>query len=100
MITPISPLPLTLPLSETKPAATTPASAEQGFTGMLNNMVNDANQSQVRADDAIKGLATGNSGEIHQVMLSMEQARLSMLAVVEVRNKLVEAYQEVSRMPM
>jgi flagellar hook-basal body complex protein FliE len=76
------------------------AADPQSFSGLLRGALNDANAAQISADQAVQRLAAGEGGDIHQVMLAMEQARLSMLMVVEVRNKLVEAYQEVSRMPL
>jgi flagellar hook-basal body complex protein FliE len=97
MITPISPsLPDPLPI---KPPASQPSGGE-GFGAELQSMITDVNASQVKADDAVKSFATGQNTDIHEVMLAMEQARLSMMMTVEVRNKMVEAYQEVSRMPV
>lgn len=55
---------------------------------------------QDQADQAIVKLATGETQDIHQVIVAFEQARLSMQLLVETRNKLVESYQEISRMPV
>lgn len=71
-----------------------------GFAEMVGSALDKVNASQTQADTAIQKFMTGEQTEIHQVMLQMEQARLSMMMAVEVRNKSVEAYQEISRMPM
>jgi flagellar hook-basal body complex protein FliE len=77
-----------------------PGSSEGGFAGMMGEAIDKANESQLKADQAIQGFMKGDQTEIHQVMLAMEQARLSMMMAVEVRNKSLEAYQEISRMPL
>ena len=106
MATPITSLPLApsgslVPFSN--PEIQRPSfSADSGesFSGVLSGALREANAVQTQADDAITRMVTGQGGELHQVMSAMEQARLSLMMVVEVRNKLVEAYQEVARMPM
>jgi flagellar hook-basal body complex protein FliE len=71
-----------------------------GFAELVGNALDKVNASQAQADTAVQKFMTGEQTEIHQVMLQMEQARLSMMMAVEVRNKSVEAYQEISRMPL
>jgi flagellar hook-basal body complex protein FliE len=68
------------------------------FADVLSNALGDVQSKQDLADEAIRKLATGEVTDVHQVMVAFEQARLSMQMLTEVRNKLVEAYQEVSRM--
>jgi len=75
--------------------------AESGsFANVLSDALGEVQGLQTEADDAIRKLATGEVQDVHQVMVAFEQARLSMQMLTEVRNKLVEAYQEVSRMPL
>jgi flagellar hook-basal body complex protein FliE len=102
MITPVSTITPAVPLLPAQPATQSNGSdsGAGSFTAMMKDFVMQANQSQVRADTAVKNLAAGKSQDIHEVMMAMEQARLSMMAVVEVRNKLVEAYQDLSKMPV
>ncbi len=94
-----SSLPLTTPQL---PSTQTPKDAEpkQSFTQMVSDLLEHTNEAQLNANKSISNLASGKSEDIHQVMLAMEQARLSMLAVVEVRNKMIDAYQEISKMPV
>lgn len=70
------------------------------FTDVLAGALNEANTMQKKADHTIEQMATGEVQDIHQVMVAFEQAKLSMQTLVETRNKLVEAYQEISRMPI
>lgn len=76
------------------------AEGSSSFANVLSDAIGDVQSKQELADDAIRKLATGEVKDVHQVMVAFEQARLSMQLLTEVRNKLVEAYQEVSRMPL
>jgi flagellar hook-basal body complex protein FliE len=51
-----------------------------------------------RADDLTKQFAAGEPVELHDVMISVQEANLALATLVQVRNKAVEAYQEVMRM--
>ena len=53
---------------------------------------------QHQADQAIRELATGPSASLHETMLALDKADLSFRLMMQVRNKIVEAYQEVLRM--
>ena len=70
------------------------------FGDSLANSLNEISDLQKKADASIEKVATGEAQSLHEVMIAFEQARLSMQMLVEVRNKFVEAYQEVSRMPI
>lgn len=83
-----------------KPLSPLQQNDEPGFADMLGHAFNKVNETQINADTTVQKMAAGEPMEIHQVMLQMEQARLSLMMAVEVRNKSVEAYQEISRMPM
>ena len=68
------------------------------FGNMLQNELNKVNQQQFKADESVKGLFTGEVKDLHQVLVAMEEAGLSMQYTLEVRNRLLEAFQEVMRM--
>lgn len=68
------------------------------FGNMLQNELNKVNQQQFKADESVKGLFTGEVKDLHQVLIAMEEAGLSMQYTLEVRNRLLEAFQEVMRM--
>jgi flagellar hook-basal body complex protein FliE len=81
------------------PAIKPPASVSgEGFGQILTDAVNDLNESQLRADDLVQQLATGGDVELHDVMIAQEQADLSFQLAIQVRNKVLEAYQEIMRM--
>jgi flagellar hook-basal body complex protein FliE len=68
------------------------------FAGVLKRTLGEVNELQVKADEAATSLVLGEAADIHQVMIAVEQAKLSMQMTVQIRNKFIEAYQEISRM--
>ena len=72
----------------------------EGFGDLLGKMVGKVNEMQTSADKSIQGLATGESKGLHEVMLAVEKASISFQMLTQVRNKAVEAYQEIMRMPV
>lgn len=74
------------------------ADGGKSFASILNKALEDVNSTQLKADDAAKKFLTGEIQDVHQVVIAMEEARLMMQLALEVRNKVVEAYQEISRM--
>jgi flagellar hook-basal body complex protein FliE len=87
-----------IPLQWQKIQPEAQARQTDGFAAALTSALNDVNKLQLQADDAAKKLAMGQAEDIHQVMIAVEQAKLAMQLTVQVRNKVVEAYQEISRM--
>jgi flagellar hook-basal body complex protein FliE len=79
---------------EAKPAAT----GESSFGEVLKSSLSQVNALQHQADGAIRSLATGGTTTLHDTMLALQQAELSFKLMMQVRNKIVEAYQEVLRM--
>lgn len=68
------------------------------FTNVLGQLVGDVNSKQVAAGDAVNGLLTGGNVSLHQAMIAMEEANVSFQLMIQVRNKLLESYQELMRM--
>ena len=68
------------------------------FDGLLKAFVGEVNDKQVAARDAVHGLLSGQNVSLHQAMIGMEEAAVSFQLMVEVRNKLLESYQELMRM--
>ncbi len=87
------PLPLQSP-SETSP--TQPAG--ESFANVLGRMVEEVNTRQGVANDAVAALQSGQNVSLHQAVIAMEEANISFQLMVEVRNKLLESYQEIMRM--
>ncbi|PHR29454.1 MAG: flagellar hook-basal body complex protein FliE [Desulfotalea sp.] len=68
------------------------------FGDMLNNMVSDTNQAQANSDNAIQDLQAGNAQYLHEVMISAEEAEISLKMLIQMRNKALTAYEEIMRM--
>lgn len=82
-------------------AAAPPASgvgAGGGFGAMLEKAVGNLDQLQGNAATASQQLATGQAQDISSVVMQVEQANLSLQLAAQVRNKIVDAYQEIMRM--
>lgn len=69
------------------------------FADTLKDAVLDANGKAVEADRQVEALMVGE-GSLHQTMLAMQDASVAMDMVMAVRNRVLEAYQEVMRMPL
>ena len=69
-----------------------------GFGQMLNDAVNKVDQAQKTANDAINDLAVGRSNRIHETMMRAEEAGISLRMLLQVRNKALDAYNEIMRM--
>lgn len=85
------------PLAGVEPGTAAPAAAG-GFGAVLADSLAQVNRLQQEADRAITDLATGGPTTLHDTMLALEKADLSFRLMMQVRNKIVEAYQEVIRM--
>jgi flagellar hook-basal body complex protein FliE len=82
-----------------QPNGATATSASTGsFANYLGQMVREVNTQQGAADAAVNGLLTGQNVSLHQAMISMEEANVSFQLMVEVRNRLLDSYQELMRM--
>jgi len=68
------------------------------FGSVLGRLVNEVNDKQNVAGEAVKGLLGGQNVSLHQAVIAMEEANVSFQLMVEVRNKLLESYQEIMRM--
>jgi flagellar hook-basal body complex protein FliE len=89
-------------LNPAGPAQATPSITATGSSGsfenLLGNFVGDVNAKQGAASDAVTALMSGKNVSLHQTMISMEEASVSFQMMVEVRNKLLDSYQEIMRM--
>ena len=81
-----------------RPDARGAAAGGPGFGQSLGELVARVDEVQKEAAEAIHGVAAGDGENLHEVMLAVNKAELSFTFLMEARNKLVEAYQEVMRM--
>lgn len=73
--------------------------ANQGssFADVLTSKLDEVNNAQVNADQLTESFIKGDGPDVHQVMIASEEAKMSMELAVQLRNKFVEAYQEINR---
>ena len=69
-----------------------------GFSAWFAQEVSAVNTSLVNVENDVKKLAAGEVQSLHDVMIHMEEAKLSFQLLAQVRNRLLDAYQEVMRM--
>lgn len=75
-------------------------SSGNNFLDYLYSATREVNKTQVDADKKAVELSTGRNGNIHETMLAATQAELTFNLLVQIRNKALEAYNEVMRMPV
>jgi flagellar hook-basal body complex protein FliE len=68
------------------------------FSERINEMLDNVNQSQLDAGEIANKFAKGELEDIHDVIIASEKASVGLDLVLEVRNKLIDAYREVMRM--
>ena len=69
-----------------------------GFGDVLNQFVSEVNDKQIASTQAVNDLLSGKEIPLHQAMIAMQEAGVAFQLMVEVRNKLLEGYQELMRM--
>jgi flagellar hook-basal body complex protein FliE len=85
--------------AEARPSEGT--SESQGFAALLRSSINAVNEAQATATDMAAALERGDkSVNLPEVMIAWQKASLSFQAMTEVRNRLVNAYQEIMNMPI
>lgn len=74
------------------------SAATGNFERWLTNEMTDLNDQLNQAEITVQQLAAGEIDNLHQIMISLERAKLSFDLALQVRNKLLESYQEIMRM--
>ncbi len=72
--------------------------SSESFSDMLIKSVEKVNRLQKEADEAINDLVLGDNKDIVQTMIKMEKADISFKLMMQIRNKIVQAYEEIMRM--
>ncbi|MCV3376477.1 flagellar hook-basal body complex protein FliE [Campylobacter sp. IFREMER_LSEM_CL2194] len=67
------------------------------FSSLLKNSINNLNKTQETAEAAMVDIATGEVKDLHQAAIAISKAESSMKFMLEVRNKAINAYKEISR---
>ena len=71
---------------------------QKSFADSLKEAVNQVNTAQKDSDRKMQELATGKTQNIHETMIAAEKADIALRMMVQVRNKMIEAYQEIMKM--
>lgn len=78
--------------------AATAASPAGGFAGMIQSQLTKLNEAQATSDSVAQDLAANRVDDVAQAMLSVEKANVQLQYATQLRNKAIEAYQEILRM--
>lgn len=87
----------TVPLLPGSGQAAKPTSA--GFGESLARLIQSVDDTNGQANQAVSSMLNGQ-GDVHDAMIALQRADLTLQLTVQVRNKLVQAYQEIMRMPV
>lgn len=75
-------------------------SSNTDFAQELKNALGNVNQMQVEGEKAMSDIATGSVKDLHQAAIAIDKAEISMKLMLEVRNKALNAYKEITRTQM
>ena len=71
---------------------------QTSFVDQLKNAMTEVNDLQTRRETMVEQMVTGEATEVHDVMIAAKESQLAFELLLEVRNKLLESYQEIMRM--
>ena len=83
-----------------KVGAPTAAPTGEGFAKVFDQLVGTVESKQAQADAVTRNVLVGNQGQLHQSIIAMQEASVAFSLMVQVRNKMVDSYQEIMRMPV
>ena len=88
------------PIIKTRPDEIRPADNQSGssFGSLLHEAIEQVNELQHQAGQEVQSLMTGEIKDIHSAMIAVQKADVSFQMMMQVRNKLVSAYQEIMKM--
>ncbi len=74
--------------------------SDKSFKDTLTNFLQEVNQLQIEDAETTEAFLKGEITDLHQVTIAAQKARISLELLLEIRNKLVESYQEIMRMQL
>lgn len=77
---------------------TVPTPSGPSFTQRVGEGLQEVNQQLLTSQADLQGLAAGETGNLHEVMIRLEESRISLQLLLQIRNRVLEAYQDVMRM--
>lgn len=70
------------------------------FSKVIGDVINNVNDKQIESNNMIDSFIKGEDVTMHDVMLSMQESQMSMQLLIEMRNKMVETYQEINKVQL
>ena len=86
------------PLALSQPELSSVSQTEKSFSDYLGSMLDQVGKAQSNGDTAIAKLNTGEAKNMHEVMIAVEEGDISMRMLVQLRNKALQAYDDIMRM--
>jgi flagellar hook-basal body complex protein FliE len=98
MSLPIGAISIPAPVTATPATSSTSASGASG-TSFVNKMIEAVDSSTNTANTAVANML-GGTGDVHEAMIALQRAQMTLELTVQMRNKFVQAYQDIMRMPV
>ena len=93
--------PIVDPAASASAASGAVAGGDQAtFLGALRDAIDQTNAVQLEASDAVARMVTGQNQSLHQTLVALQKADISFQLMMQVRNKIVAAYEEIQRMQL
>ncbi len=86
--------------STVTPGASSAGASGETFVATLKDALAKINEAQSQADVSVQSLLTGHSTNLHETMIALQKADVSFQLMLQVRNKIVGAYEEIMRMQL
>jgi flagellar hook-basal body complex protein FliE len=83
------------PFPDKREGASSQKIDSKGFLDTLRETLNEVNELQIRAENSINELANGEAKSLHETMILLEKADISFKLMMQIRNKLLDAYREI-----
>jgi flagellar hook-basal body complex protein FliE len=84
--------------SSSQQGTSSTSGAQKSFADTLNEAINNVNELQKTSDKSMQNLATGRTDNVAEVMIAAEKADIALKLMVQVRNKIIDAYQDIMKM--
>jgi flagellar hook-basal body complex protein FliE len=72
----------------------------ENFGNTITDFINDVNKSQIESHQSVQDFVSGKGVELHEVMIAGEKAKTNLELLMEIRNKAVDMFKELTRMPV
>jgi flagellar hook-basal body complex protein FliE len=87
-------------IQKPQPASATPVEVTKSFASFLSDAMEEVNKAQIESANMSKLFAAGQIEDVHQVMIASQKSTILLQTALQVRNKVIESYQEIMRMPI